>query len=273
MRKTAIQVSLAVALLAALASAMLVSWRLEGMSKVDNSVEIRNAQRAEARSAEWALALMPKLQELEGRRAALSPGTAEYERVDGQVTGLGNLIASKVPSVAEGRDTEGNAVLKPTESIFHQLVATSSAAAGLLTPAERMARMPAQLWLFTAPADYLDDGWWAPELSTGNLRFTRREASLEIKNDPSKPNLAVSMLWLPPGSGEGRGSVYINGRLAGTFRVTEAAPEKFLFPKPTGDSDTLKVRIVNENTVVPDEVVGNGDKRRIGVAVEMVWQE
>ncbi|MFH1150964.1 MAG: hypothetical protein V1748_10880 [Actinomycetota bacterium] len=243
------------------------------MSKVDNSVEIRNAQRAESRSAEWVLTLMPRLKELEDRKAGLQPGTPAYEEVTEQITELGNLIASKVPSVAEGRDAEGNAILKPTESIFHQLVATSSAAVGLLTPAERLARMPAQLWLFTAPADYLDDGWWAPELSTGNLRFTKREASLEIKNDPSKPNLAVSMLWLPPGIGEGSGRVYINDKLAGSFRVTESAPQKFVFPKPPGESDTLKVRIVNENTVVPDEAVHNGDRRRIGVAVEMVWQE
>jgi hypothetical protein len=272
MKKSAWQVMAALLFLVALAVLMSLSWGWEGRSRADVSRETLYARQAEARAARWTLQMALKMKELEGRLAGMDPSSEEYSQTSENVKELKNLIASKVPSVVAGRDPDGNAILQPYDAVIAQLVATSNSATGKMTEAQRALGMPYEATLFSIQVDYLDEGWWAPEISSG-IRFTKQQATVEIRNAPDLKKVALSMLWLPPGTGPGSGTVYVNGVRMGEFAVTEAAPTKYVFDKPPGSPATLKIRIVNEKTIVPSEVVGSSDNREIGVAVQRVWQE
>lgn len=272
MRKSAWQVAVALLFLAALGVLMFLSWGWEGRSKSDTTREVLYSRQAEARAAQWALQMTYKARELEEQLAGMDPASQEYALASENLRQLKNLIASKVHSVVIGRDADGNAILEPYDIAISRLLTTTKAATGIMSGEQRAAEMPSEGRLFSIRSEYLDDGWWDPEISTG-IRFTKEQATVEIRNVPELTKVGLSMLWLPPGTGPGSGTVYIDGTRVGEFTVDSPAPSDYVFDKPPGSPATLKVRIVNNKTIVPGKVVGNSDDREIGVAVERVWQE
>ncbi|MDD5448678.1 MAG: methyltransferase domain-containing protein, partial [Actinomycetota bacterium] len=124
--------------------------------------------------------------------------------------------------------------------------------------------------LFTARGPDLR-GWRAPEKTEDNgFRYTQRRAICIIKNDKSSNWLVILMQGYPQEAGKASGRVVINGRDAGTYSL-EGGWSEVSFEKPSAE-DILMIEIINDFTFIPDEVLGNGDVRELGVAVSKIWQ-
>lgn len=133
--------------------------------------------------------------------------------------------------------------------------------------------LPTSVEPLDAGRGVLSKGWREPEhAGAAAFRYTHKSARAYLKDDPSKPSITIRMLGFPEQAGAPSGSVLVNGVEAGRFTLT-AWDSNVTFPKPPGSDAVLEVEIRNDRTYIPDEVLGNGDMRELGVAVVRIWQE
>ncbi|MBU1669833.1 MAG: methyltransferase domain-containing protein [Actinobacteria bacterium] len=116
-------------------------------------------------------------------------------------------------------------------------------------------------------------GWRAAQNETGlGFRYTCGTATYYLRNDRSAENVMVRVLAFPPEAGPATGSIVVNGENGTRFRLTEW-DSGLRCAKPARCGEILEVRIENDSTFIPDEVLGNGDVRELGVGVVRIWQE
>ncbi|MBU1669832.1 MAG: methyltransferase domain-containing protein [Actinobacteria bacterium] len=121
--------------------------------------------------------------------------------------------------------------------------------------------------------DVLSKGWREPERSpVASFRYTHKTARCYMRDDSAKGMVTIRMLGYPPPAGEAGGSVLMNGIEAGRF-LLKASDSNTSFPKPHAGDGILEIEIRNDSTFIPDEVLGNGDVRELGVGVVRIWQE
>ncbi|MFH1150966.1 MAG: class I SAM-dependent methyltransferase [Actinomycetota bacterium] len=121
--------------------------------------------------------------------------------------------------------------------------------------------------------EVLSRGWREPERSpVASFRYTHKTARCYMRDDSARGMITIRMLGYPPQAGEAGGSVLVNGVEVGRFLLT-AADSNVSFPKPHAGDGILEIEIRNDRTFTPDEVLGNGDRRELGVGVVRIWQE
>lgn len=114
---------------------------------------------------------------------------------------------------------------------------------------------------------------FAPDGSA--FRYTHRSAVFYLRNDPTCSCLNMGVAWfLPEDAGRVSGTVYLNSRNAGTYLVSGETRSVISLEKPpeVTDEEILEVEIHNDDMVVPDDFLHNGDDRELGVAITGVWQ-
>lgn len=132
--------------------------------------------------------------------------------------------------------------------------------------------LPREVVLSEAARDVLPRGWREKESTGGyDFRYTLRSARCFLRNDRSKEALSVRMLAFPKEAGNAAGQIVVNGEPACSFEVTNTE-HVVTFMKPPTDEAVLEIEIRNDLTFVPDAVIGNGDRRELGVAVVDIRQ-
>jgi radical SAM protein with 4Fe4S-binding SPASM domain len=109
----------------------------------------------------------------------------------------------------------------------------------------------------------LGTGWHEREEGRP-FRWSRKEAIFLLRNTGGKKLKLV--LHLPSGKLAQEGEVFINGAKAGEFKLRRPGDRLLPFPLPAGAGEEVVVRIVSRREIVPRDVLGNDDLRRLGVA-------
>jgi ubiquinone/menaquinone biosynthesis C-methylase UbiE/uncharacterized protein YbaR (Trm112 family) len=133
---------------------------------------------------------------------------------------------------------------------------------------------PTSIEVFSADQNVLRKGFREYEVVPGGgFRYTHKRAFCYIRNDPTKKNIAMLLHGYPEAAGEATGNVYLNGLKVGSYRIAgQASWQEVSFLKPPMDEKILEMEIMNDFTFIPDEVLGNGDRRELGIAVQRIWQ-
>ncbi len=110
----------------------------------------------------------------------------------------------------------------------------------------------------------------------GSIRWTNGNALLQIGADPGTPReVRLHLNRVLPGAGRASYSILIDGResVAGVLeaprRGSSVLPHVVTVRLPRRSSRQFDVRIISD-TAVPDDLLGNGDTRRLGVALQSV---
>ena len=128
--------------------------------------------------------------------------------------------------------------------------------------------------VFDADRNVLRKGFRESEDAPGaRYRYTHKRAFCYIRNDPARKHIAMLIHGYPEAAGEATGNVYLNGMKAGSYRIPgQASWQEVSFLKPLTDEKILEMEIMNDFTFIPDEVLGNEDKRELGIAIQRIWQ-
>jgi len=109
----------------------------------------------------------------------------------------------------------------------------------------------------------LGTGWHEREEGRP-YRWSRKEAVFLLRNAGGKKLKLV--LHLPSGKLAQEGEVFINGEKAGGFRLRRPGDHLLAYPLPPGARPEILVRLACRRPIVPRDLLGNDDLRRLGVA-------
>ena len=109
----------------------------------------------------------------------------------------------------------------------------------------------------------LGTGWHEREEGRP-YRWSRKEAFFRLKNAGGEKLKMV--LHLPSSKLAQEGEVFIDGEKAGEFSLRRAGDRLLSFPLPAGAGEEVLVKLVARREIVPRDVLGNDDLRRLGVA-------
>lgn len=109
--KTTLYMAVAVLVVAMLAGLSAWAWQAQGRSTEDVSYARWAAVYHDAQFAKSLLPMIDELDLLRGQVASLQPGTAEYDRYNGKLTELQNLIGDALPALVYKRDSNGNVTI------------------------------------------------------------------------------------------------------------------------------------------------------------------
>ncbi len=122
---------------------------------------------------------------------------------------------------------------------------------------------------------YLVKGWYPPELwAEGYVRWTKKESVFIIKISgrrmkleiaTSKPNIEKEPMT---------GNVFCNEEKIGNFKLDEYGWKQMCFEiQEKLKGEVTRFKLVMNRTWRPDDFIGNGDKRELGVSVRRIWCE
>jgi radical SAM superfamily enzyme YgiQ (UPF0313 family) len=117
--------------------------------------------------------------------------------------------------------------------------------------------------------DVLGTGWYALENAPPRFRWTERKATAYMRGHKGADKLLIRSLTIPDGL---ELSVSVNRVASRKFKVGTNWTVLEV-PLKGVTSDILRVDLVAERSWVPDELLGNGDVRQLGVAIERMWIE
>lgn len=117
--------------------------------------------------------------------------------------------------------------------------------------------------------DVLGTGWYALENGPPRFRWTERKATAYMRGHEGAAKLLIRSLTGPDGL---ELSVSVNRVASRKFIVGTNWTVLEVHLKGV-TSDILRVDLVAERSWVPDELLGNGDLRQLGVAIERMWIE
>ncbi len=117
--------------------------------------------------------------------------------------------------------------------------------------------------------DVLGKGWYGLENAPPRFRWTERKATAYMRGHEGAAKLLIRSLTGPDGLGL---SVSVN-RVASRKFIVGTNWTVLEVPLKGVTSDILRVDLVAERSWVPDELLGNGDLRQLGVAIERMWIE
>lgn len=117
--------------------------------------------------------------------------------------------------------------------------------------------------------DVLGSGWYALENWPPRIRWTERRATAFLKRESSSRKLCIRTVTSVDGLAL---MVYGNGKLARKFEIgTQWMTYQFSLEGIS--AEVIRLDLESDKPWVPDELLGNGDRRSLGVAVEKIWQE
>lgn len=122
---------------------------------------------------------------------------------------------------------------------------------------------------------FLVKGWYQPEIwQDGNVRWTRKEPVFIMKVSGRKIKLEASTSKPRLDKEPVVGEIFCNGRGIGSFVLKEHGWQKMCFQiEEKLKGEVVRFKIVLNQTWRPDDFLGNGDKRDLGIAVRRVWCE
>jgi radical SAM superfamily enzyme YgiQ (UPF0313 family) len=124
------------------------------------------------------------------------------------------------------------------------------------------------IWMGVNDIGSLGKGWyhlenWPPAI---RIRWTSKKAVAYLKNDTNGNNILKMKFFT---NADLEVSVLINNRL-----IKKEKTEKDKWQTFEGEIDNeglLEVKIELNKTWIPEEIFHNGDKRKLGIAVEKIW--
>jgi len=118
----------------------------------------------------------------------------------------------------------------------------------------------------------LMDGWYGVEGSTsGYFRWTEQNATiLAVVDTKTSAELVLETVW-PVGNNSV--AVYANNVLLSRAERPLDTIFRFVIPKNLTSGGFILLRLSVKDTFVPDEVLHNGDLRRLGIAVKRIVVE
>lgn len=132
---------------------------------------------------------------------------------------------------------------------------------------------PYSIALFRVGEEMLK-GWEEPEQQGEHAyRYSRRNSTCVLRNKVSASRFCIMALGYPSEAGIATGHISINGIEASGYQLPAGSWTELRLEKPRTDDRILEIEISNDFTFVPDEVLGNGDTRELGIGVERIWQE
>ena len=132
---------------------------------------------------------------------------------------------------------------------------------------------PYSIALFRVGEEMLK-GWEEPEQQGEHAyRYSRRNSTCVLRNKVSASRFCIMALGYPSEAGITTGHISINGIEASGYQLPAGSWTELRLEKPRTDDRILEIEISNDFTFVPDEVLGNGDTRELGIGVERIWQE
>jgi len=166
--------------------------------------------------------------------------------------------------VESGRADEFEAYLRSQKRVLR------AAHRRFLDPAE----LPDSIEMGSEGQGVLRKGWRGPEDDGRGLHFrhTERRAVCSMRNVAGTKSIGVRIFANPAEFGPSTGTISVNEHECIAFDL-KGSETVLLFEKPPTIEPILEVEIRNDRTYVPDEVLGNGDLRELGVSVSAVWQE
>lgn len=117
--------------------------------------------------------------------------------------------------------------------------------------------------------DVLGTGWYALENGPPRFRWTERKANAYMKGHNNAAKLFIRSLTRFDGL---RLTVSVNHSISRKF-VMGTNWTLLEIPIKGLKGDVLRVDLETERSWIPDELLGNGDPRHLGVAVEKMWIE
>jgi anaerobic magnesium-protoporphyrin IX monomethyl ester cyclase len=117
--------------------------------------------------------------------------------------------------------------------------------------------------------DVLGDGWYALENAPPRFRWTEQRATAFLKGGRGLQKLCLRALTKPDGLAL---KISVNHNAIGKFKIgTEWDVLKVQLDGI--DEFALRIDLEAERSWIPNELLGNGDLRELGVAVEKIWLE
>jgi len=115
----------------------------------------------------------------------------------------------------------------------------------------------------------LGPGWYALENWPPMVRWTGKKATAYLKRSASNPNyLCITVLTFVKGLNL---ELRVNGEIAGHYLLNSAEWKSLKVPLANLGDNLVKVDLEVREAWIPDEVLKNGDRRKLGVAVERIW--
>lgn len=117
----------------------------------------------------------------------------------------------------------------------------------------------------------LGSGWYDLEIWPPMVRWTEKRATAYLRKGEGSRELCAKVSTSLPGLVVW---IFVDDKRVGEFRLDTPGWEVLRVDlKDPGASGRLKVKIEVEKTWIPEDVVGNDDRRDLGVAVERIWVE
>ncbi len=121
-----------------------------------------------------------------------------------------------------------------------------------------------------SPAENLGPGWYPPDrLEKPGFwyRWSRREAVVYFRAGQGKTSIVIQALAMAQSLGRSREfSLYTGDELVKSFKIDSDNIE-FVELNYSGPEGPVELRIESQETWSPDEVYGNGDRRRLGLGL------
>ena len=116
--------------------------------------------------------------------------------------------------------------------------------------------------------EVLGPGWYNLENWPPKIRWTGKKATAYLKNENNLNYLSIRLLTSIK---EQNLEIRVNGRTAGSYLLDSPGWRSLKVPLDNLESNLVKVDLEVKDAWTPDRILKNGDRRKLGVAVERIW--